>query len=150
MCNDSAKPYPGSLASENELICLAGWYQNAATTLFSRSLPKDPLAHAPSRLCAIHAIELYLNVFLIRCGEPPDRIRSRQHNLAERFEAARAHGLSLKKKTIEHLSRMTDDREYLVMRYGPELAAEVPPVNRLLATLNDVAAKVTGRPAAAA
>ena len=42
-----------------------------------------------------------------------------------------------------HLHAMTGNREYLVTRYGPEMTATVSQVNRLTATLDEVAKKVT-------
>lgn len=38
---------------------------------------------------------------------------------------------------------LSQDREYLITRYGPELAATTSQINRLTATLEEVAAKVT-------
>ena len=64
------------------------------------------------------------------------------HNLADRTELALAHGLVLRKLTREHLVKMTDDREYLVSRYGPDMSATLSLVNRLMATLNQLARKV--------
>jgi hypothetical protein len=43
---------------------------------------------------------------------------------------------------MAHLESMTGKREYLVSRYGPEMAATVSQVNRLTATLDEVADKV--------
>lgn len=62
-----------------------------------------------SRLCAIHAIELYLNGFLLSLGNDAKSIRSRQHNLADRSELALKRGLKLRKRTAEHLVHMTDN-----------------------------------------
>jgi hypothetical protein len=52
------------------------------------------------------------------------------------------HGLILRKLTLAHLVRMTEDREYLVSRYGPELSGTLSESNRLMATLNEIAKKV--------
>jgi len=38
---------------------------------------------------------------------------------------------------------MAGNREYLVTRYGPEMAATISQINRLTATLEEVANKVT-------
>lgn len=65
------------------------------------------------------------------------------HNLAARTELAIAYGLRLRKLTAAHLSAMDGNREYLVTRYGPEMAATVSQINRLTATLEEVASKVT-------
>lgn len=66
-----------------------------------------------------------------------------QHDLSERTERAQEAGLRLRAKTAKHLQSLSQDREYLVTRYGPELAATASQVNRLTATLEEVAAKVT-------
>src|SRR3546814_10265844 len=71
-----------------------------------------------------------------------DLIRSRQHNLAERTTLAVDRGLRLRKKTAGHLVKMSEDREYLVSRYGPEMATPLSEVNRLIATLEEVGKKV--------
>lgn len=136
--------YPGSSASVEEIVHLAREYQAAAGTLLLNARRGKPLTRAPARLCAIHAIELYLNAFLLSLGDTPEKIRSRRHDLAERASLAREHGLRLRKKTAEHLIRLSEDREYLVSRYGPELASTLSQVNRLMATLEEVAKKVQG------
>jgi HEPN domain-containing protein len=139
-----ATTYPGSSASVEEIVHLAREYQMAARTLLLNARRGKPLSSAPARLCAIHAIELYLNAFLLSLGDTPEQIRSRRHDLAERARLALDHGLKLRKKTAEHLDRLSQDREYLVSRYGPELASTLSEVNRLMATLEEVAKKVQG------
>jgi hypothetical protein len=90
-------------------------------------------------MCAIHAIELYLNAFLRHEGVAPEEIRKRMHNLAEpRF----VDKLKLRKKTALHLKAMTTKREYLISRYAPERITEHTELNRLTATLREVKAKV--------
>jgi hypothetical protein len=66
-----------------------------------------------------------------------------QHDLAARAELAIACGLRLKKRTTAHLNAMTGNREYLVTRYGPEMTTTISQINRLTATLEEVANKVT-------
>ena len=66
-----------------------------------------------------------------------------KHDLTSRRVEADGKGLKLKKKTAEHLDMMSKTREYLVMRYGPELTVAVPPLNRTEATLTEVAHKVS-------
>lgn len=134
--------YPGASANAEEIACLADEYRRAAQTLLQNGRKGAPNSRAPSRLCAIHAIELYLNGFLLHLGEKPEQIRSRQHNLAERTSLALDSGLKLRKKTAEHLIKMTEGREYLISRYGPEMASTLTEVNRLMATLDEVAIKV--------
>lgn len=134
--------YPGSRASAQEIALLAIEYQRAAQTLLANGRKGEAISRAPYRLCAIHAVELYLNAFLLSVGEKPEQIRSRHHNLAERTSLAIAHGLKLRKKTADHLTRMTEAREYLVSRYDPGNGASLSEVNRLTATLEEIAEKV--------
>jgi hypothetical protein len=108
----------------------------------------DPLSRAPCRLSAIHAIELYLNALLLFRGQETSRIRGLQHDLAARTQMAIANGLQLRKRTAEHLSAMAGNREYLVTRYGPEMTATISQINRLTATLDEVANKVSAMMAA--
>jgi hypothetical protein len=54
-----------------------------------------------------------------------------------------ASGLVLRKRTVAHLNKLTESREYLVTRYGPELSTSLSQINRLMATLEEVARKVT-------
>ena len=37
---------------------------------------------------------------------------------------------------------MTESREYLISRYGPEMSGTLSESNRLMATLNEIAKKV--------
>jgi hypothetical protein len=101
------------------------------------------LSRAPCRLTAIQSIELYLNALLLHVGHEPSRIRGMQHDLFARTDLAIASGLHLRKRTAAHLSMMTGNREYLVTRYGPEMTATSSQINRLTATLEEVANKVT-------
>lgn len=80
---------------------------------------RQPLWRAPATLCAIHAVELYLNVLLLHLGCSATEIRSYLHDLAQRSALAMEQGLTLQRRTAEHLGKMTRDREYLVSRYGP-------------------------------
>lgn len=66
-----------------------------------------------------------------------------QHDLSKRTEHALEAGLRLRAKTAKHLQSLSQNREYLVTRYGPELAATASQINRLTATLEEVAVKVT-------
>lgn len=133
--------YPGSTAAPEDIVALADEYRHAAIALMKAGRKGEPLSRAPGRLCAIHAIELYLNANLLAGGMPPDEVRSHFHNLAARAERAIANGLVLRKRTAEHLRKMTDDREYLVSRYGPEMTSTLSQLNRLLATLDEVGEK---------
>lgn len=133
--------YPGARATAFELLALAGEYKRAAELLRLSGRPKIPVSRAPYRLVSMQAIELYLNALLLAKGHPPDAIRGHMHDLRGRSRLAQEHGLKLRHGTAAHLERMTDCREYLVARYDPGMAG-VSQLNRLEATLNEVAGKV--------
>jgi hypothetical protein len=105
----------------------------------------DPLWRAPYRLAAIQAIELYLNALLLQQGHYTKRIRGMQHDLGARTQLAIACGLALRDRTAKHLASMVSNREYLITRYGPEMTSTVSQINRLTATLNEVAKKAEQR-----
>lgn len=131
--------YPGSTASKWQILDLANEYYHAAIHLFEKSNKNTPLSYAPARFCCIHAIELYLNAFLRHEGVPPEKIRSRMHNFADPEFVAQ---LKLRKKTSQHLATITERREYLISRYGPEMITELTELNRLTATLVEIMTKV--------
>ncbi|WP_245331132.1 hypothetical protein [Mesorhizobium sophorae] len=137
------RKYPGDLASAQQVHELAEEYRKAANHLLQLGRPGKPLSRAPFRLAAIHAIELYLTALLLHRGHNPNQIRKMQHDLSERTDRAIEAGLRLRAKTARHLQSLSQNREYLVTRYGPELAATASQINRLTATLEQVAAKVT-------
>ena len=146
--SDAGKTYPGESATAEQIFRLAEEYRKAAHLLLQLGRRGDPLSRAPCRLSAIHAIELYLNALLLFRGQETSRIRGLQHDLAARTEMAIANGLQLRKRTAEHLSAMAGNREYLVTRYGPEMTATISQINRLTATLDEVANKVSAMMAA--
>ncbi|MBX4940099.1 hypothetical protein [Rhizobium binae] len=131
--------YPGSNANALEVLDLANAYFLASKCLFSESHRHVALPMAPARMCAIHAIELYLNAFLRHEGVAPEEIRKRMHNLVDQRFVAK---LQLRKKTALHLQAMTAKREYFISRYAPEQAREHTELNRLAATLVEVMVKV--------
>jgi hypothetical protein len=135
--------YPGELASPQQIQELAEEYHRAANQLLTLGRPGKPLTRAPFRLSALQAIELYLTALLLHRGHNPVQIRKMQHDLWARTEHAVATGLRLRAKTVRHLQTLSQNREYLITRYGPELAATASQINRLTATLDEVAAKVT-------
>ena len=136
--------YPGELASSIEIFALAEEYKKAAHALQALGVRGKPLTRAPMRLAAIHAIELYLNALLLNQGYDPAEVRGLQHNLQRRTELAVFCGLKLRVKTMDHIKTMGRTREYLIMRYGPELASTASQINRLQATLEEVSTKVSG------
>jgi hypothetical protein len=135
-------PYPGELASSAALLRLADQYRQAALVLAGLGRRGDPMSRAPYRLAAMHAVELYLNAWLLHAGLEPQKIRGMQHDFAARTDLAIQSGLLLRKRTASHLKAMAGAREYLVTRYGPELSASLSQVNRLSATLDEVSMKV--------
>ena len=143
MTNETKKVYPGELATPYQIQMLAHEYRNAAIHLAALGRPREPLSRAPFRLAAIHAIELYLNAFLLKRGHPPSEIRSLQHNLTERVKLAATYGLQLRAKTAQHINDLAENREYLVTRYGPEMTDSASKLNRLTATMEEVCNKVS-------
>ena len=138
-----AQAYPGSKATVEELVQLAEVYRDASQVLLQTAKKGGRLSYAPARLCAIHAIELYLNAFLRFSGTSPEQIRARVHNLAD---ANFVEALRLRKKTSIHLIDLTERREYLITRYAPELTSQLTELNRLTATLHEVRAKLVSLP----
>lgn len=139
---EAAHSYPGALASPSEVFRLAAEYHEAAQLLATRGRKGQPISRAPYRLTAIHAVELYLNAFLLHSGLEHGHIRGLQHDLAARTDLALKYGLQLRKRTATHLRTMAAAREYLVSRYGPELSSSLSQLNRLSATVTEVAGKV--------
>ncbi|MDX3806786.1 hypothetical protein ACXIUS_29410 [Bosea thiooxidans] len=134
--------YPGSAATVEQFIGLADEYLAAAHALLSQVSRKRSLSSAPARLCAIHAVEMYLNAFLLFHGSDHKQVRGFRHDLAQRAIMATEKGLRLRVKTQAHLLKIHDQREYLVVRYGPEQASGLSELNRMFATLNEISTKV--------
>lgn len=146
----SAAPYPGSTASSDDVLRFAETYHHSALRLLEEARGGDAIARAPGRFCALHAIELYLDAYLRSVGESPCRLRAHGHDLRMRAALAMDRGLALRAKTRHHLIQLTIDREYLVLRYGPDRASAVSELNRLTATLAEIARKVRNIPPDAA
>ena len=134
--------YPGSEATIEQFVGLADEYLAAAHALLSQVSRKRSLSSAPARLCAIHAVEMYLNAFLISHGIEHRQVRGFRHDVAQRAVMATEKGLRLRVKTQAHLLKIHDQREYLVVRYGPEQAGGLSELNRMFATLNEISTKV--------
>ena len=143
MTAGTKKVYPGELATPYQVHMLAHEYRNAAIHLASLGRSREPLSRAPFRLAAIHAIELYLNAFLLKRGHPASEIRSLQHNLAERVKLSASYGLQLRAKTTQHINDLAENREYVITRYGPEMTSSASQLNRLTATMEEVMLKVS-------
>ena len=137
--------YPGEQATPAQLMQLAAEYHKAAEMLLTLGRRQKPLSRAPFRLTAIHAIELYLNAFLLHSRRSATTLRGLQHDFDARTNMATESGLVLRARTVAHLRSMDINREYLVVRYGPELASTSSQINRLMATLVEVAIKVTAK-----
>lgn len=142
MSVECQKFYPGETATPRQVLLLANEYRRAAEALMQIGRRREPLSRAPYRLVAIHAIELYLNALLLASGHPSARLRGLHHDLAARSDFALDFKLNLRKRTLAHLHRLSNNREYLVTRYDPEASASSQ-LNRLAATLTEVAEKVT-------
>src|SRR4051812_42054880 len=110
------------------MLRLAQEYREAAQLLMSQGDEVKSFPRAPYRFLAVHAIELYLNAFLLSVGHDPKNIRDLNHNLSTRAEHAIMKGLTLKKRTALHLSAVTGEREYMAVRYSPDLP---PTLSRL-------------------
>lgn len=134
--------HPSDAASPGELLRLADEYRSAAVRLLEQGRKGDPVSRAPCRLVAVHAIELYLNAFLRVAGTEAKELRKLQHNLAARARMAFNGGLVLRKKTQSHLAHLTDGREYIVTRYAPQMSLALSQINRLMATMEELANKV--------
>jgi hypothetical protein len=143
MSVEGHKFYPGDEASPRQILMLAEEYRRAASALLPTCRRGKPLSRAPYRLVSLQAIELYLNALMLDRGYQPAKLRALQHNMASRALFARTAGLGLRKATLDHLFELAETREYLVSRYGPEFSGSLSQLNRLAATLNEIAEKVT-------
>ncbi len=85
---------------------------------------------------------MYLNAFLVFHDINHKQVRGLQHDLAQRTAMASQKGLCLRAKTQAHLLKIHDQREYLVVRYGPEQIGGLSELNRMFATLKEVSTKV--------
>ncbi|MFC3098819.1 hypothetical protein [Alteraurantiacibacter palmitatis] len=134
--------YPGEKASPQDVLALANAFADRAPLLLEGLKRTPNVAKAPFRLVAIHAIELYLNAYLLNCGCSGPEIRGYQHNLGKRLKQAEIKDLKLRKKTLDHLHELTKCREYLTSRYDPSDPGSSP-LTRLKASLQDVRKKVS-------
>ncbi|MBP6689941.1 MAG: hypothetical protein KA153_08105 [Hyphomonadaceae bacterium] len=128
-------------ASPQLLFSLAEEYRLAALSLEVSHRKRQPLSLAPFRFAAIHAIELYLSAVLLKGGQTPEDILQLRHGLQSRAELAKAMGLVLRQSAFDHLGALDVNREYPAARYGSGDLNAASPVNRLVATLKDVANK---------
>lgn len=139
----TTKSYPGDQASPYAMNRLADFYRDAAHRSSGSIQIGDPISAGPMRLLAIHSIELNLSAYLMLKGSSWPSIRRMGHDLNARLECAVGLGLALRERTSAHIRAMARDREYLVARYGPDCLSSASQMNRLLATLEEVARKVS-------
>lgn len=128
-------------ATPQLLFSLAEEYKQTALALQILGRKREPLSLAPFRFAAIHAIELYLSAVLLKAGREPDSLLLLGHRLKERAELAKEVGLTLRKRSFNHLETLEASREYQVARYGSGDLKTASPVTQLVATLDDVATK---------
>ncbi len=129
----------GNPVNVRDILNLATHYQDAANRLGKG--PSKP-SHLPLRLLALHAIELYLNAFLLAKGVDPATIRSFRHDLSQRSRIASEAGLVLRKRTMAHLAALSSSNEYHVIRYASESPSKLPQLTRIMATLDELSRKV--------
>ena len=130
--------YPGDDASALDRLELAHAYHRAALALFAAPR-KSAEDQAPARLCALHAIELYVAAFLSYQGTSAVQIRARNHNV---YDATMCAKLELKPKAAQHLEAIGDRREYLMARYDARGTGDQSQINRLKARLIELTEKV--------
>jgi hypothetical protein len=145
MAETAEMTHPGDCACVQALLELAADYRRAAHALeklrrADKSVPFDPI-----RLVAIHATELHLHAFLRAQGIEGKEIRKLNHDLARMTALAAQKGIVLRGRTAAHLQSMTGAREYRNVRYAPQLQPKSSQINRILATLEEVATKVAKR-----
>lgn len=139
---DATSCYPSARTRPADLLKLADEYRRTAGAAMSLGRKGRPISRAPYRMTAIHAVELYLSALLLHVGLSAEEVRKLNHDLAARTDLALGQGLSLREKTIQHLKTLSVSKEYLVSRYDPDLGPNLSPLNRLEATLNEVAERV--------
>lgn len=139
--------YPGEGAMPEEIILLANEYRDAALHLQAKQkegkAKREMLQRAPYRLLAIHAVELYLNAFLLMSGYSAKEVRGFQHDFETRVRLARDKKLVLRQKTYDHIVSLNSSREYLTSRYAPEMTTRQSEVTRLNATLIELSKRLS-------
>jgi len=143
--NTEDTDYPGSEMSHGQMLALAHEYRRIALSLEKLAIRNRPIALAPYRFAAIHAIELYLNAFLLFKGHSPKSLRGISHDLKQRQEMAEALGLVLRSNTIDGIRQIMLNREYLAVRYSVSHMKQVLEFYQLERILAELAKKVTSR-----
>jgi HEPN domain-containing protein len=148
MSSEEQSRRPPETATPRQILDLANEYRRAAENLSPTTRRGAPLSRSPYRLVAIHAIELYLNALLLTQGHSYAALPRLRHNLISRARLAEAAKLVLRKRTLRHLASLSASGEYVIARYDPAARA-ASELNRLAATVSEVAGKVSGLVAAA-
>jgi hypothetical protein len=117
MSIEGQKFYPGETASPRQVAELADEYRKVAEALLGNGRRDARLSRAPYRFVAIHAVELYLNAMLLKAGYSAIELGRMHHDLASRNQLALAAKLDLRKRTLTHLQRLSETREYPTTRY---------------------------------
>ncbi len=125
-------------ATPQDVLAVAGSYAEAADHLFAQHRTAKPDLNMPARLCALHAVELYLHAFLRFRGASAKQIRARSHSLwHEEFNKV----LDLDPKTRQHLQDLSSERVYVSVRYPIDHVSRPCPINRMERTLEAVREK---------
>ncbi|WP_246703593.1 hypothetical protein [Rhizobium sp. P28RR-XV] len=130
---------PGKAAGVRSILNLATHYQEAARKLGEGSSKPN---QAPQRLLALHAMELYLNAFLLAKGVDATMIGGFRHDLGERTRIATDAGLILRKRTVAHLAALSASNEHHVISHAPQPASTLSQMNRVMATVDELSRKV--------
>ena len=129
-------------AMAQQMLMLAMEFERAAAGLRTGIRKGVAATWAPYRFTALHAIELYLSAYLRLYGIEDGVIRKTGHHFRQKAEMATMLGLKLRQKTLQHLDAIGENREYLVARYHLEELPMCSQVNRLEATLAELAGKI--------
>jgi hypothetical protein len=130
--------YPGDQATPGQILALARAYAKSAEDLFAETAGKPASSKAPARFLALHSIELFVHAYLRYRGACIGDLRGRGHCF---WHDEFATVLELDKKTREHLHALSDQREYLICRYGPDQFDRLSSQSRITATLKAIQEK---------
>jgi|OM-RGC.v1.024672236 hypothetical protein len=125
-------------ATPHDVLVLAAKYAEAADCLFAEHRRSQSDLNLPARLCALHAVELYLHAFLRYRGASAKQLRTRNHGLwHDEFNRC----LDLDAKTRQHLQDLSDQKAYLSVRYPNDPVQRPCPINRMERTLEAIREK---------
>lgn len=115
----------------------AGWFW---CRFSNRDIDGRPFWSSPRRGCPRCVNGLDGKIAVSQKNARPVQVPAMRHDLSRRTTAAAA-GLRLRKRTAAHLVQLSEQREYLISRYAPDLVTSASQVNRLSATLDEIAKK---------